>query len=518
MAKSIKKNFIYNLIYQIVMLVSPLALTPYISRVLGPDGVGLYSYADSMARYFIIFAILGTTTFGQRAISYVQEEKEARSRAFWEIFLLRAMTSVVTLGFYIGYTFLFARENLIITLLLSLNILNVAFDISWFFQGMEEFGKTVLRNILFRLACIIATFIFVREADDLILYVIFITASGALGSLSLWLYMPKYLVKVGGLNPFRDIRSIFFLFVPTIAVQIYTVLDKSMIGWFSDGYNENGYYEQAEKVIKLALTVITALGIVMIPRIASTYKSGDMERVRYYIYNSYRYVWMMAIPIMFGLLSIADVFTPVYYGAGYDKCAILLPILSLLSIFIGLSNVNGMQYFVPIGKENILTLTVIVGAVINFVFNLIFIPLWASVGACIASAIAEFFVTLTGFIYIWKTKQFPIRPVFTCSWRYWVAGIVMGGALFGLKYCMPTALWSLIVLIASGAAIYFVMLLILRDPFLFDLIKKGIGLFRRNKQPAPAEGPADAAEPSATAEDSTPSEDSAAEEPAPAGE
>ena len=192
--KSIKKNFIYNLVYQLMMLVSPLVVTPYVSRVLGVDNVGLYSYADSMVAYFALFAVLGTTTYGQRAISYVQEEKEARSRAFWDIFLLRLMMSAVTLGAYVGYAFLFAREHLVITLIFSLNVINVIFDITWFMQGMEEFGKTALRSVLFRFACIAAIFLFVKDRGDLPLYALFMTAFTVLGNISLWLYLPKYLV------------------------------------------------------------------------------------------------------------------------------------------------------------------------------------------------------------------------------------------------------------------------------------------------------------------------------------
>ncbi len=482
--KSLKKNFIYNLIYQVTMLVSPLVVTPYISRIFLPESIGLYSYADSMAAYFVLVAVLGTSTYGQRAIGYLQEDKEGRSRAFWEIFLLRFMTTSVTLAAYAVYALLFARENIVVTVILALNVLNVVFDISWFMQGLEEFGKTAFRSILFRLLSVGAIFLFVKNDGDLYLYVLFMTAFTVLGNLSLWLYLPKYLVRVKGIRPFHDIRSVLMLFLPTVATQVYTVLDKSMLGWFSDGYNENGYYEQAEKIVKIALSAVTALGIVMIPRIASTYKAGDTERVRYYIYNSYRYVWMAAIPLMLGFISIASVFTPVYYGEGYGKCAVLLPIFSILLVMIGLSNVNGMQYFVPIGKENILTLTVVVGAVVNFAMNLILIPFLASVGAAIASVVAEFAVTLTGFLYIWRTKQFPLGPVFLCSWRYWLAGGAMCGVLFGVKYFLPVTLWSLILLIGMGAAVYFVVLLLLRDPFLFDLIKKSLAMLglRRERE------------------------------------
>ena len=471
--KSIKKNFIYNLSYQILALLTPLVVTPYVSRVLGAESVGFYSYANAMVSYFLLVAVLGTATYGQRAISYVQQNVEERSRAFWEIFIVRLLTSVITLVAYAVYMFLFvSEEQFLVYLILTLNIVNVIFDISWFMQGLEEFGKTAIRSIIFRILSIVSIFVFVKTEQDLYLYVIFMVAYTVLGNISLWFYLPKYLCKVKGIQPFRDIKSILQLFLPAMATQIYTVLDKSMIGWLSEGFSENGYYEQAEKIVKVALTAVTSLGIVMIPRISKTYKEGNIEKVNYYMYRSYRFVWMMSIPIMFGFIAVASTFVPVYYGEGYEKCEPLISIFSVLTVFIGLSNVTGMQYFVPIGKQNILTLTVVIGAVVNFILNLILIPFFSSVGASIASVIAEFCVTLSGFIYIKKTKRFALKPVFTCSWKYWIAGGVMCGLVFLIKYFLPVKTWALLVLIAAGVVIYFVMLLILRDKFLFEILNK----------------------------------------------
>lgn len=485
MAKSIKRNFIYNLIYQLLLLISPLVVTPYLTRILGASNIGLYSYANSIVSYFLLFAVLGTSTYGQRAVSYAQDDPEARSRAFFEVFFLRLLTSALTLGGYAVYAFCFAGNDLkLVTLILGLNILNVAFDVSWFLQGMEEFGKTVLVSVLFRLASIAAIFLFVRTADDLPWYVLFMTAFTVAGNLLMWLYLPKYVRFVKGVRPFHDLKTVFELFVPTIAVQVYTVLDKSMIGWFSpEGeFAENGYYEEAEKIVKLAVTAVTALGIVMIPKISHAFKEGKSDEVIRYLNLSYRYVFLLGVPIFFGFLAISDIFTPVYYGAGYEKCAVLIPVISAIVLFIGMSNVTGMQFFVPTGRQNVLTMTVLIGAAVNFVCNLALIPFFSSLGAGIGTVIAEFCVTLAGFVYIRKKRLYPLLPVFKTSWKYWLAGAGMFVLLFLVKRFLPVSAAGLASLIGIGVFVYFVLLLFLRDSFLLDILRKGLGLRRREKK------------------------------------
>lgn len=478
--KSIKKNFLFNLIYQILILVAPLFVTPYVSRILGVSGIGEYSYASSIVAYFTLFAVLGTTLYGQRSIGYVQQNIEERSRIFWEIFIFRLVTCAITLGAYSVYLFVFvAKSQRVIALILTLNILNVMFDISWFMQGMEEFGKTASISIVFRILHIVSVFVFVKTASDLWKYVLFSVGFSVIGNIVLWLVLPKYICKVKGIKPFKDIKSIIQLFLPTLATQIYTVLDKSMIGWFANNYDENGYYEQAEKIVKIAVTVVTSLGVVMIPRIARCFKEDDFNQVKYYIYKSYRFVWMMAIPIMFGLIIVADVFVPVFFGEGYEKCSVLIMIMSGLTIAMGLGHVTGLQFFVPTERQNVLTITYIIGAALNVTLNLILIPLYSSIGAAIATIIAEFGVAISGLIYVRKKKLFEVKPVITCSWKYWICGIIMAVAVYVVKLFVPVTVWALIVLILVGVFVYFIALLIFRDALVFEALSKVLGRFKR---------------------------------------
>ena len=479
MQKSVKKNYIFNAMYQLLLLIVPFITTPYLSRVLGANSVGIYSYANAMVSYFILFACLGTGTYGQRSISYVQEDKEKRSRVFWETFYFRLIMSLITLVFYGIYVFTL-KENRIIFLILSLNLVNLIFEISWFFQGMEDFKKTVLRSGIVKILNIIFIFTCVKTSDDLVLYVLGTMILTVLGSMSLWSYLPKYIVKVKDIKPFRDIKTIIKLFIPTIAIQVYTIVDKSMIGWFSGvNYFENGYYEQAEKVIKICLTLVTSLGTVMIPRIGKTFKEGNTEKVSEYMYKSYRFIWLLSIPVCLGLISISSIFVPVFFGPGYEKVETLLMILSLLVIIIGMSNANGYQYFVPTGKENILTITVVIGAITNLILNSILIPKYYSLGASISSVVAEFLVTFVGFIYIRKAKCFSLRRIVKESIKYLISGLVMFIVLLILKQYLDISVISLAILIITGAIIYLIMLLILKDEFVLKLIKDFTDMVKR---------------------------------------
>ena len=468
--KSIKKNYIFNVAYQILTLITPLITAPYLSRVLQPDGVGRVSFVESIVSYFSLVAVMGISTYGQREISYVQDDVNKRSEVFWNTKVLGFCISGITILVYIVFA-LFQKDNSAIYLILTLNLVANFFDITWFFQGMEDFAKTVTRNAVFKIINIIYIFTFVKSKEDILLYVLGIGLFAALGNLSLWAYLPKYVKKVSlsVLRPFKDFKVVWSLFIPTVAIQIYTVLDKTMIGLITDSSYENGYYEQALKISKMLLALITALGTVMVPRIGYLFENGSKEDIQRYMYRGYRFVWFLGIPLCFGIIMSASNFVPWFLGAGYDKVIPLLQILSLLIIAIGINMVTGNQYLIPTKKQKIYTVTVLIGAFVNFSLNIVLIYYYKSIGAAVASVIAESVIAIIQLIIVRKELS-PIQ-VLKEGIHYFIAGVVMVLALIPItKHLMPSKLNSIIIA-ASGALIYFTVLLIGKDEFLISNIK-----------------------------------------------
>lgn len=476
--KSIRKNYLYNVGYQVLLLVVPLLVMPYLSRVLGPDGIGTASYAESIVAYFALFATMGLTIYGQREISYVQNDAEARSVVFWNTKLLGFCTSAIAIGCYLVFALL-QKELTTVYLILTLNLISVFFDITWFFQGMEEFGKTVARNVACRCLQVAYFFLFIKTPDDLPLYVLGLGLFTALGNLSLWGYLPKYVRPVPWqkLHPFKNIKTVWSLFIPTIAVQIYTVLDKTMIGVITGSSFENGYYEQAIKVSKMLLAVVTALGTVMVPRIGRHFSENDQDGIRRLMYRGYRFVWFLGVPLCLGTIMAAKNFVPWFFGKGYDKVVPLLGVTSFLILAIGVNNVTGIQYLIPTKRQNLFTLTVIIGAITNFCLNMILIRPFQSIGAAMASVAAETAIAVVQLILV-RRELSPWR-VLREGVHYFIAGGVMVLVLHFVTAALTPSITHTALIAAVGAAAYGGTLLLERDEFLLSNIKRVLARLHR---------------------------------------
>ena len=469
--KSLTKNYIYNASYQVLALITPLITTPYLSRVLQADGIGVYSFTTSIVSYFTMFGVLGTLSYGNREIAYLQEDRKTRSKVFWEVEFLSIITAAIALIAYIFFVLFFAKEYHIIYIIQMISFLTIALDITWLLQAMEEFGKIVGRNLFFKILSIVYVFAFVRTKEDLIFHVAGNVIISLLIQASVWAYVPKYVDAPDWKNikPFRHLKGVIALFIPTIAISIYTVLDKTMIGIFSTAH-ENGYYEQALNLSKTVLSLITALGAVMLPRLGYHYNRGEKTEVNNLMYQSYRFVWFLGIPLCFGLMGVAGNVVPWFYGDGFLKLTILLPVLSVLIPIIGLSNITGTQYLIITKRENLLTLSVGIGAAVNFLCNMILIPRYSAIGAAIASVIAELLITSIQFVFI--RKEISVGKILACAWKYLIAGGVMLAVLILENAKLAPSILNTCIMVISGGIVYFVVLLVLRDEFFMGYIKK----------------------------------------------
>lgn len=482
--KSTKKNYFYNLIYQLFLVIVPLVVTPYISRVLTVDGVGKYSFSFSIITYFTIFGALGFGYYAQREIAKNQGNNYLQSKSFWEINICRLIpVSVALITNLVLCMFKTYGDYNNLMLIFSINIAALAFDIAFFFQGNEEFGKIVLRNVIIKSLSIAAIFIFVKKESDLWVYALINSIMLILSNVSLWPYMTKYLVKINikELKPLKHLKGTLILFIPTIAVSIYTVLDKTLIGLLVPGtyteieegkeiikkYSdlENGYYEQSEKLVKMVMVVITCIGTVMIPRNSNEIANGNFEKVKQNIVFSSKLVILIGLPLCLGIIIISSNLVPWFLGPGFDKSIILLKVLAPLILIIGLSNVFGLQYLVPSKHDIQFTIALCIGAISNLILNVIFIPLWWSLGAAIGTIIAELIVTSVMAIMV--RKEVNIIKVIISSWKVLIASGIMFISCFYFSKLFTPSIINTIIIVSFGVLIYFLILLILKEKLVY---------------------------------------------------
>lgn len=461
MSKSIAKNFTYNLLLQIVTLFIPLITVPYISRILGKEGIGVYSYTLSVTQYFIILGTLGISLYGNRQIAYVRDDKEKMSKNFWAITFLKIITTSIALVLYI-LIFGFNKKFSDIYLIQSMNIISAMIDISWLYMGLEDFKKTVTRNLVVKILGVICIFVFVKSYDDLYTYILINGLMIILGNLVMWMYLPKIImnVKINCVDIKEHIIPAFKLFIPQIAIQIYAVLDKSMLGVLSNT-GEVGLYDQSQKIVKLVLSLVTSLGVVMLPRMSNLFANGDNEKMNNYLNKSLCGVAYVSIPMAVGLASISKEFVPWFFGPGFGQVIYLTIISTPILFFIAISNVIGVQYLLPANKTKEFTASVTVGAIVNVILNLILIPMYKSIGSCIATVIAEFSVTLIQFIFVRKSikKKYFITNII----KYFISSIIMFIVVRFIGNYMGVRVLTTIVQAIIGGIVYILVLTMLRD-------------------------------------------------------
>ena len=324
---------------------------------------------------------------------------------------------------------------------------------------------------------IISIFLFVKTSADINIYLLIYVLSTLVGNLSLWLYLPKYIKKISlrNLEIKKHLKPTIVLFIPQIASQIYVVLDKTMIGLLVKDKAEVGYYEQSQKIVKIILTLATSLGTVMLPRIANEFAKGKEENIRKSILNSFNFIYLLSIPMMIGLVVITQDLIPWFLGEEFDKSIYITYAISPIMLMIGLSSVIGTQYLLPTKKQKQYTISVITGAVVNLTLNIILIPRFLSIGAAIATVVAETSVTSVQIYYI--KNKFNIIEILKMSLKYFIVAIFMAFLLIIANKILLykfSVIIRMILDVVLGAITYFGLLILLNDQFTKKIILKVI--------------------------------------------
>lgn len=469
------KNYLYNVGYQVLAIIVPLITSAYVSRVLRPEGVGANSFTNSIIQYFILFANMGIGYYGNRQIAYVRENKDQMSKTFWEIQIVKTiMTLYAFIAFEIFMIFYTRQPEYMWAQ--SLNLIAVAFDISWFYEGIEDFKVTVLKNSLVKVLSMIAIFVFIKGPNDVTLYIVVLALSTFLGNLTLWPNIRRDLdsVSIKALNPWQHFLPMAELFIPQIATQVYVQLNKTMLGVMVNE-TASGYYQYSDNLVKLILALVTATGTVMLPHVANAVSHGDMHKVNKMLYKSFDFVSAVSFPMMFGLAAISLTLAPKYYGPGYGPVGPAMMIESIVILIIAWSNVLGVQYLLPIHRQKQFTWSVTLGAIVNLILNIPLIKIGGLNGAMWSTVISEIAVTL---YQIWAVRDLlNFKELFLDSWKYCVAGILMFIPVFWMNLHLPQSWVMLSIEVLIGVLIYGVVIWILRASILDEgrqVIKKKI--------------------------------------------
>ena len=419
-----KKNIAYTMLYQILAMLIPLITTPYVSRVLGVDGIGVYSFTQSIMLYFMVFARYGFEDYGNRGIAQVRDDKGKRSETFWNIYAAQVLIAGTVCIVYAIYAFVMVQQNAGIARLQFIYLCCTVVTINWFFWGMEEFSITVTRSMFIKILSTVVIFIVVKKQSDLWKYALIVSACNLLSDIIMWFFLKKYIYWV---RPSWDkvkniIKEGFFLFIPLVSRSVFVYMDKIMLGVMST-MAQVAYYENSEKIILAPTSIATALGMVMLPKASNMIYKGEKDRGKFFLDISMQWVMCMAMAFAFGLSAVSKIFARLYFGGGFDTCGVLIPFMSITIVLVAWANVIKTQYLIPYCKDKIFMYSIMLGAVVNFIIDFITIPYWGAMGAVWGWVAAEFSITF--FQTFMARKDIQIGNLIKKTVPYFCIGIIM---------------------------------------------------------------------------------------------
>lgn len=480
---SLKTNVFLYSIFRVLMLIAPFITAPYLSRVLLSDGIGAFSYTQSLVTYFTMFAALGTASYGTREIARKRDNKSEYSKSFWEIEIISVICSLIALTIWIVIALLY-EEYRVYLLIFSFCIGATCLDISWLYAGLERYKYTISINLFFKIASVVMIFIFVKTNADVWIYILIYSLSLFAGNASMWLFLPKVLVKtqIDRHSLVGHFKETLIYFIPAVATSLYTVLDKTLIGVLISGNTdvvvngetiskktaeiESGYYEQATKIVDIVKTVaFVSMHTVVSSRASYLYKINDEKQIKQLSLGTLGITMFFSIGAMFGLIAVASIFVPLFFGPGYEKTILLLQVLSVLIPVICISGALGSTYYTPSGRRKQSSIYLIIGSIVNLALSIPMIILFKSVGAAIASLTAEVIIVI---LYFAKCKKaITFKEFLNCIWKKFVAGLTMGVVLYLFKLFLgkyfSNAIVYLLILLILGICTYIFMAIILRD-------------------------------------------------------
>ncbi|HFI0273243.1 TPA: flippase [Streptococcus suis] len=470
-ASSVKLNFIMNFILTISNFIFPLITFPYVSRVLQADGIGTINFATSIVTYFSMIGMLGIPTYGIRACAKVRDDKEKLDKTVMEIMLLNSLVMGISLLllFICIMTIDKLQSEKILYLVLSSTLIFNVLGVDWLYRSLERYSYITIRSIIFKFFSVILMFLFVKTSDDYVIYGA-ISVFAAVGSNLLNFINLRKIVSwrsLTDLDIFQHLKPTFTFFLLTVSTTIYLNVDTTMLG-FIKGSEEVGYYTAAVKVKQILVSVVTSLGAVLLPRLSYYHEQGKIEEFERLTQKALNFVFLISLPLVTYFILVSKQAILFLSGESFLPAVLPMQLIMPTVLFVGLSNLMGIQILVPTNREKLVVYSTIVGAMVDVLVNIFSIPLFGASGAAIAGTIAECSVAIVQFYFL---KEFILPILKKIHFSKMLISLVVATMATACLFMVlqVNVFWTLVVTSGLYFTIYGISLFLQKEEFVFEI-------------------------------------------------
>ena len=453
------KNYLYNLSYQILTIILPIITVPYVTRIFTSEDLGNYGFYNSIVSYFSLFAMLGIGLYGTKQIASARDVNST----FWNIYAIQLIASLISIFVYVIAILCIPTMSGIIPLILFISLFSKIIDISWLFSGKEDFKKITIRNTVVKVVGVISIFTFIKNSEDLYLYIFLIVVFDFLGQVVMWVPAKKF-IKRPSFNMKimkKNLHPIVLLFLPQVAISLYVVLDRTLLGLLGS-YSDVGIYEQGQKLTSIIYKIVSSLGVVMLPRVANLLSERKEKEAQNMVKFSFILYNLIIFPMIFGLIAVNEVFVKLFLGKDFQDVKYVLYITTINIMLVGWTNILGHQVLVVRNKNKEFMLSTTIPAFVSVAVNIAVIPIFGYIGASITAVIVE----LLAFTIQWYYSRNIINKNLLFNKdlaKIILSSLVMFGAVMFCKMTLGfTGIVGLVIYLAVGGISYLGMIFLLK--------------------------------------------------------
>ncbi len=480
--KSLKVNVIMNAILTMSSFVFPLITFPYVSRILLPEGTGKVSFATSLIAYFLMFAQLGIPTYGVRACAKVRDDRLELTRTAQELLIINLVMGVLS---YVALFFALVfvprlQDERTLYLVVSLSIAFNIIGMEWLYKALEQYTYITIRSIVFKFVAVIAMFLLVHQQEDYIIYGGITILAASASNMFNFFHARKYisLKPIGGYQFKRHYRAIVIFFAMACATTIYTNMDTVMLGFMSTD-DTVGYYNAAVRIKNILVSIVASLGAVLLPRASYYIERGEMDKFRRITQKALNFVFVLAPSLMLYFMLFAKQGIFFLSGDAYAGAILPMQIIMPTLLFIGLSNILGIQMLVPLGKEKVVLVSEIVGASVDLISNLLLIPRFGAAGAAVSNLLAEFAVLMVQYLALREDVNSTLHAI-----QYWkiALGLVVGAVA---SYWVAGLGFNVFITLVISACLFFAaygfVLIATKESLVLEIVKQMVDKVRKKR-------------------------------------
>ncbi|ATO56652.1 oligosaccharide flippase family protein [Loigolactobacillus coryniformis] len=462
-----KKTFsdiIYNGLYQLFIIIIPIITVPYVSRVLGAHALGIYGYVYSIITFLSVLIAVGMNQLGPKVIA--QTNRELRLKRFKQLWFIQFITGLIVIIVFICVTILLLPYKQYFLLEIPF-LVGYVLDISWYFIGIGEIKKVVLRNTLIKMFALVLIFLCVHTTDDLGIYVLINSLSILLSNLVFWFSIIRSLRQEGqkdvdkvndGTTSKMLLHQALILLIPQVAVQAYTSFDSTIVGIIS-GATQLAFYSQSQNIARVVLAIITSVSVVLMPKMAAMQKKDATEKRILKVFDiSLTGTLIISLYLAMLLMVNAKVFVGWFFGNEFTPMSKNMFWVSLIIIFISYGGVFATQYTLSRGLYVRYAIPYIIGAIYSISLNLLLVPKMKSFGGTIVITTTEILVCLIR-VFIVK-KYLPIWTIFKAHIRYILIFLVTLFVGLMLDFGEISAFYDLVIKSVVVSLVYAILVII----------------------------------------------------------